>query len=77
VSCLFRDPFRASNADHKRTKGLLMAYNFMRMPEERWRRVDKPQQLPLVRARLQFTNGVQVERKDDEYNLCRPSWTTV
>jgi len=54
-----------------------MAYKLMRMAEGRWRRVDGPQLLPLLRARLQFTDGVQVERKDDEYHLSRLSWTTV
>jgi putative transposase len=48
------------------TKGLLMAYQLLRMAEERRRRVDGPQLLPLVRARVQFMDGVQVERKDKE-----------
>lgn len=41
-----------------------MAYKLLRMAQERWRRVDGPQLLPLVRAGVQFTDGVQVERKD-------------
>jgi putative transposase len=57
---------RVTKGAGSRTKGLLMAYKLLRMAEERWRRVDGPQLLPLVRARVQFMDGVQVERKDKE-----------
>ena len=55
---------RVTKGAGSRTKGLLMAYKLLRMAQERWRRVDGPQLLPLVRAGVQFTDGVQVERKD-------------
>ena len=47
------------------TKGWLMAYKLPRMAEERWRRVDGPQLLSLVRAGVKVTDGGQVERKDE------------
>jgi len=57
---------RVTKGAGSRTKGLLMAYKLLRMAEERWRRVDGPQLLPLVRAGVKFTDGVQVERKDEK-----------
>lgn len=56
---------RVTKGAGSRTKGLLMAYKLLRMAAERWRRVDGPQLLPLVRAGVTFTDGVQVERKDE------------
>jgi transposase-like protein len=47
-----------------RTKGLLMAYKLLRMAAQRWRRLNGPQYLPLVRAGVKFTNGVQLERQE-------------
>jgi len=32
------------------------------MAEQRWRRLDGPQLLPLVRAGVSFPNGLQQER---------------
>jgi transposase-like protein len=57
---------RVTKGAGSRTKGLLMAYKLLRMAEDRWRRVDGPQLLPLVRAGVQFTDGVQAERKNKE-----------
>jgi hypothetical protein len=36
------------------------------MAQARWRRLDGAHLLPLVRAGVKFTNGVQVERKDEK-----------
>lgn len=57
---------RVTKGAGSRTKGLLMAYKLLRMAAERWRRVDGSQLLPLVRAGVQFANGVQVEREEKE-----------
>jgi len=57
---------RVTKGAGSRTKGLLMAYKLLRMAADRWRRVDGPQLLPLVRAGVKFADGVQVERKDKE-----------
>jgi putative transposase len=57
---------RVTKSAGSRTKGLLMADQLLRMAEERWRPVDGPQLLPPVHAWVQFTDGVQVERKDEE-----------
>jgi transposase-like protein len=53
---------RVTKGAGSRTKGLVMAYKLLRMAEDRWRRLDGPQLLPLVRAGVRFTNGVQTER---------------
>lgn len=53
---------RVTKGAGSRTKGLAMAYKLLRMAEDRWRRLDGPHLLPLVRAGVQFTNGVQTER---------------
>jgi len=49
-----------------RTKGLLMAYKLLDMAQARWRRLDGAHLLPLVRAGVTFTNGVQVERREKD-----------
>ena len=41
-----------------------MAYKLLRMAEERWRRLDGAELLPLVRAGVKFTDGMQAERDD-------------
>jgi transposase-like protein len=53
---------RVTKGAGSRTKGLLMAYKLLAMAQGRWRRLDGAHRLPLVRADLKFTNGVQVER---------------
>jgi transposase-like protein len=57
---------RVTKGAGSRTKGLLMAYQLLRMAQARWRRVDGLQLLPLVRAGVKFTDGVQVERQGKE-----------
>ncbi len=47
-----------------RMRGLVFAYKLLDMAEQRWRRLDGNQLLPLVRAGVQFQDGVQVERQD-------------
>jgi putative transposase len=47
-----------------RTRGLVFAYKLLDMAQQRWRKLDGSALLPLVRAGVQFQNGVQVERQD-------------
>ena len=46
-----------------RQKGLLMAFKLLEMAQQRWRRINRPQLVPLVRAGIEFVDGVQVERE--------------
>jgi hypothetical protein len=43
-----------------------MAFKLIQMAQDRWRRLNGAQLLPLVRAGVQFTNGEQVEREETE-----------
>jgi hypothetical protein len=44
-------------------KGLLMAFKLLAMAEQRWRRITGAYLIPLVRAGVQFGDGVQSERR--------------
>jgi putative transposase len=50
---------RATRGAGSRTKGLLMAFKLLDMAQQRWRRLDGAQLLPLVRAGVKFVDGVQ------------------
>jgi putative transposase len=50
---------RATRGAGSRTKGLLMAFKLLDMAQQRWRRLDGVQLLPLVGAGLKFADGVQ------------------
>ncbi len=57
---------RVTKGAGHRTKALTMAYKLIQMAQQRWRRLDAPHLLPLVRAGVTFVDGVQVERHNDE-----------
>ena len=52
---------RATKGAGSRTKGLLMAFKLLDMAQQRWRRLDAAQLLPLVRAGQKFLDGVRAE----------------
>jgi len=52
---------RVTKGAGSRAKGLLMAYKLLDMAQARWRRLDGPHLLPLVRAGVVFVDGVQHE----------------
>ena len=47
-------------------RGCLMAFKLLTMAEERWRRLNGAEHLPLVRAGVVFRDGVKVEREDGD-----------
>jgi len=49
-----------------RQAGLAMAFKLLQAAEGRWRRVNAPQLVALVRAGATFVNGKLVERSEDE-----------
>ena len=57
---------RVTKGAGSRTKGLLMAYKLLEMAQKRWRRLTAAHLLPLVRAGVEFVDGVQMERNDKE-----------
>ena len=48
-----------------RAAGLAMAFKLMEAAQDRWRAVNAPHLVALVRAGATFTDGVLVERPDD------------
>jgi transposase-like protein len=57
---------RVTKGAGTRTKALTMAFKLLEMAQQRWRRLNGSQLLPLVRAGVQFVDGVQFERKDED-----------
>jgi putative transposase len=55
---------RVTKGPGSRKRGLMMAYKLLRMAQERWRRLDGAELLPLVQAGVPFIDGEQVERED-------------
>ncbi len=53
---------RVTKGAGSRQKGLLMAFKLLEMAQKRWRRINRPQLVPLVRAGVEFVDGVQLER---------------
>lgn len=60
---------RATRGAGSRSKGLLMAFKLLDMAEQRWRRLDGASLLPLIRAGVQFVDGVRPEQPK---NASRP-----
>ena len=54
---------RVTKGAGSRQKGLLMAFKLLAMAELRWRRINAAHLIPLVRAGVGFTDGVQPERR--------------
>jgi len=54
---------RVTKGAGSRQKGLLMAFQLLVMAERRWRRVNAPHLVPLVRAGAAFRDGIVVERE--------------
>jgi hypothetical protein len=52
---------RVTKGAGSRQKGLLMAFKLLAMAERRWRRVNAPQLVPLVRAGVPYRDGVAIE----------------
>jgi transposase-like protein len=55
---------RVTKGAGSRTKGLTMAFKLLLMAQERWRKLNGAELLPLVRAGVRFADGKRVERED-------------
>lgn len=55
---------RVTKGAGSRAAGLAMAYKLVRAAEERWRRINAPHLVPLVRAGASFVDGQLQERKE-------------
>ncbi len=49
-----------------RRRGLVMAYKLLDAAEDRWRKVNSPELVALVRAGIEFKDGNQIERRIDQ-----------
>jgi transposase-like protein len=54
---------RVTKGAGSRQKGLLMAFKLLAMAEARWRRINGAHLIPLVRAGVQFGDGIQAKRR--------------
>jgi hypothetical protein len=43
-----------------------MAYKLLDAAEDRWRKVNSPELVALVRAGVKFKDGIRIERSTDE-----------
>lgn len=63
---------RVTKGAGSRTKALMMAFKLLAMAEERWRKVNGSELLPLVRAGVRFVDGVRETpkntRRDEKEN---------
>jgi transposase-like protein len=55
---------RVTKGAGSRTKALMMAFKLLAMAEERWRKVNGSELLPLVRTGVHFVDGVQTKPKN-------------
>jgi transposase-like protein len=55
---------RITKGAGSRRRGLTMAFKLLEMAQQRWRKLNGSELLPLVRAGVSFRNGVRVERDD-------------
>lgn len=55
---------RVTKGAGSRAKGLAMAFKLLLMAQERWRKLNGAELLPLVRAGVRFEDGKRVERED-------------
>ena len=53
---------RVTKGPGSRKRGLLMAFKLLDMAGQRWRKLNAYELLPLVRAGVEFVDGVQLER---------------
>jgi putative transposase len=54
---------RVTKGAGSRTKALMMAFKLLAVAEERWRKVNGSELLPLVRAGVRFVDGLQEKRQ--------------
>ena len=57
---------RVTKGAGTRTKALTMAFKLLDMAQQRWRRTNGSELLPLVRAGVCFVDGIQQEREQDD-----------
>ena len=64
---LVRHHGRVLAPDRSRAAGLAMAYKLIQTAQDRWRAVNGPHLVALVRAGATFVNGKLMERPEDQH----------
>jgi len=57
---------RVTKGAGSRRRGLVMAYKLLDAAEDRWRKVNSPELVAVVRAGIEFKDGNQTERRIDQ-----------
>lgn len=57
---------RVTKGAGSRRRGLVMAYKLLDAAQARWRKVNSPELVALVRAGVEFKDGIQTERRTGE-----------
>jgi transposase-like protein len=57
---------RVTKGAGSRRRGLVMAYKLLDAAQARWRKVNSPELVALVRAGIKFKDGIQIERSTDQ-----------
>ena len=60
---------RITKGPGSRSKGVAMAFKLLEMAQQRWRRINGAELLPLVREGATFVNGTRVERDINQPEL--------
>ncbi len=55
---------RVTKGAGTRRRGLVMAYKLLDAAQDRWRKVNSPELVALVRASIELKDGIQIERKN-------------
>lgn len=56
---------RVTKGPGSRTKAITMAFKLLEMAEQRWRRINGPELLPLVAHGVKYRDGIQIENKEE------------
>jgi transposase-like protein len=57
---------RVTKGAGNRRRGLVMAYKLLDAAQDRWRSVNSPELVAVVRAGAEFKDGIQIERRTDQ-----------
>jgi len=57
---------RVTKGAGTRRRGLVMAYKLLDAAQDRWRKVNSPELVTLVRAGVEFKDGIQTKRRTDK-----------
>ena len=57
---------RVTKGAGTRRRGLTMAYKLLDSAQDRWRKVNSPELVAVVRAGVEFKDGIQIERRTEQ-----------